>query len=67
MSETTKKFTQEEIDSLQEIQTEMDQIIIRFGQLSINREALNSQEVVLKEQLTKLKVKETNLAKTLSE
>ena len=67
MSETTKKFTQEEIDSLQEIQTEMDQIIIRFGKLSINREALNSQEVVLKEQLTKLKVKETNLAKTLSE
>ena len=67
MSETTKKFTQEAIDSLQEIQTEMDQIIIRFGQLSINREALNSQEVVLKEQLTKLKVKETNLAKTLSE
>ena len=45
----------------------MDQIIIRFGQLSINRESLNSQEVVLKEQLTKLKVKETNLAKTLSE
>ena len=67
MSETTKKFTEEEVNSLQEIQTEMDQIIIRFGQLSINREALNSQEVVLKEQLTKLKVKETNLAKTLSE
>ena len=51
MSETTKKFTQEEIDSLQEIQKEMDQIIIRFGQIAINREALDSQEVVLKEQL----------------
>ena len=67
MSETTKKFTEEEINSLQEIQTEMDQIIIRFGQISINREALNSQEVVLKEQLTQLKVKEQTLAQTLSD
>ena len=33
MSETTKKFTEEEINSLQEIQTEMDQIIIRFTQI----------------------------------
>ena len=53
MSETTKKFTQEEIDSLQEIQTEMDQIIIRFGQISINKEALNSQENQLKKLLQK--------------
>ena len=67
MTKESKQFTQEEVNLLQDIQKEMDQIIIKFGQLSINREALNSQEVVLKEQLTKLKVKETNLAKTLSE
>ena len=67
MTKKAKQFTQEEVNLLQDIQKEMDQIIIKFGQLSINREALNSQEVVLKEQLTKLKVKETNLAKTLSE
>ena len=68
MSENkSQKFTTEEVNSLQEIQTEMDQIIISFGQLSINREALNSQEVVLKEKLTQLKVKEQNLAQTLSD
>lgn len=63
----TQKFTEEEINLLQEIQTEMDQVIIKFGQISINREALNSQEILIKEQLTKLKVKEQNLAKTLSD
>jgi len=63
----SQKFTEEEVNSLQEIQKEMDQIIIRFGQIAINREALDSQEVILKEQLTQLKVKEQNLAKTLSD
>ena len=68
MSENkSQKFTTEEVNSLQEIQTEMDQIIISFGQISINREALNSQEVVLKEKLTQLKVKEQDLAQTLSD
>ena len=67
MTKESKQFTQEEVNSLQEIQKEMDQIIIRFGQISINKEALKSQEVVLREQLTQLKVKEQNLAKTLSD
>ena len=67
MTKESKQFTQEEVNPLQEIQKEMDQIIIRFGQISINKEALKSQEVVLREQLTQLKVKEQNLAKTLSD
>ena len=67
MTKESKQFTQEEVNSLQEIQKEMDQIIIKFGQISINKEALKSQEVVLREQLTQLKVKEQNLAKTLSD
>ena len=64
---STKKFTEEEITSLKEIQTEMDQIIIRFGQIAINKEALESQENQLKQTLSKLKVKEQNLAQTLSD
>ena len=67
MTKEAKQFTQEEVNLLQDIQKEMDQIIIRFGQISINKEALKSQEVVLREQLTQLKVKEQNLAKTLSD
>ena len=63
----SQKFTEEEVNSLQEILKTMDQIIIRFGQIAINREALDSQEKLLKEQLSELKVKEQNLAKTLSD
>mgnify|MGYP001352433772 CR=1 FL=1 len=62
-----KKFTTEEVTSLQKIQAEMDQIIIRFGQISINKEALESQETQLKQVLTQLKVKEQNLAQTLTD
>ena len=64
---SAQKFTEEEIASLKEIQTEMDQIIIRFGQISINKEALNSQENQLKKSLSQLKVKEQTLAQTLSD
>ena len=63
----TQKFTEEEINSLKEIQTEMDQIIIRFGQISINREALTTQENALKQQLIQLKTKEQTLANNLTE
>ena len=61
------KFTEAEIASLKEIQTEMDQTIVRFGQIAVNREALESQENLLKQSLSQLKVKEQNLAQSLSE
>ena len=61
------KFTEAEIASLKEIQTEMDQTIIRFGQIAVNREALESQENLLKQSLSQLKIKEQTLAQTLSD
>ena len=64
---TPQKFTEEEIKSLKEIQMEMDQIIIRFGQISINREALTSQEDQIKQQLIQLKSKEQTLAGNLTD
>jgi hypothetical protein len=63
----TQKFTKEEINSLKEIQTEMDQIIIRFGQIAINKEALTTQESALKQQLIQLKTKEQTLASNLTD
>tara|TARA_R110000823_G_scaffold221789_1_gene350233 strand:+ start:201 stop:467 length:267 start_codon:yes stop_codon:yes gene_type:complete len=63
---TPQKFTEEEINSLKEIQKEMDQIIIRFGQISINRESLTSQENQLKKQLNELKTKEQTIATNLT-
>ena len=62
-----KKFTTEEVTSLKEIQAEMDQIIIRFGQIAINRESLTSSENQLRQTLAQLKIKEKNLAESLTE
>tara|TARA_R110002074_G_scaffold392079_1_gene577331 strand:- start:818 stop:1072 length:255 start_codon:yes stop_codon:yes gene_type:complete len=62
-----KKFTTEEVTSLKEIQAEMDQIIIRFGQIAINRESLTSSENQLRQTLAQLKIKEKNIAESLTE
>ena len=62
----SKKFTTEEVTSLQKIQAEMDQIIIRFGQIAINRESLTSSENQLRQTLAQLKINEKNLAESLT-
>ena len=67
MTKKSVKFQDEEVKSLRDIQSEMDQVIIRFGQIAINREALSSQENQLRTQLSELKGKENTLAQSLTE
>jgi|TARA_R110000782_G_scaffold22201_3_gene59122 hypothetical protein len=67
MTTESKNFQEEEVNSLKAIQSEMDQVIIRFGQIAINREALSSQENQLRTQLSELKGKENTLAQSLTE
>jgi|TARA_R110002167_G_scaffold162934_1_gene359572 deoxyhypusine synthase len=67
MAKKSVKFQDEEVKSLKDIQLEMDQVIIRFGQIAINREALSSQENQLRTQLSELKGKENTLAQSLTE
>tara|TARA_R110000772_G_C13171118_1_gene427064 strand:+ start:304 stop:561 length:258 start_codon:yes stop_codon:yes gene_type:complete len=67
MAKKSLKFQDEEVKSLKDIQSEMDQVIIRFGQIAINREALSSQENQLRTQLSELKGKENTLAQSLTE
>ena len=67
MAKKSVKFQDEEVKSLRDIQSEMDQVIIRFGQIAINREALSSQENQLRTQLSELKGKENTLAQSLTE
>jgi hypothetical protein len=45
----------------------MDSLIIRFGQISINKQALNNQEEQSKSLLAQLKTKEAEVAKSLSD
>jgi hypothetical protein len=61
------KFTEEELSQLKDLQTQMDSLIIRFGQISINKQALNNQEEQSKSLLAQLKTKEAEVAKSLSD
>ena len=62
-----KKFTPEEVQELQTLQTQISQLTLSFGQLSLSKIKWGEQESFLKSQLKMLEEKEINLAKTLSD
>ena len=64
---TATKFTAEELNSLKEIQQEMNNITIQFGQISVQRNNLDIQEKQLYTNLNNLRTKETKIAKELSD
>ena len=63
----TKKFSPEELQKLQNLQTQTTNIVNAFGQLKISELRLDSQLNYLKDQLELLKNQESELAKSLSE
>lgn len=72
MSDTIMKFTKEELDSIQSLQQRYSQLTFNFGELYIEREAvqtrLNAIAIAfdkLKEELENVKNDERTLAKTL--
>lgn len=62
-----KKFTPEEVQELQDLQSQITQLTLSFGQLTLSRIKLEEQDAFLKSQLNILEEKETNLAKSLSD
>tara|TARA_R110000787_G_scaffold260349_1_gene365587 strand:- start:1326 stop:1640 length:315 start_codon:yes stop_codon:yes gene_type:complete len=60
------KFTEEEILSLNGIQKEMDQIILNMGQIGVQEISLELAKKTAKSHLENLKLKETEIAKSLS-
>jgi len=62
-----KKFTPQEIQELQDLQSQIAQLTHSFGQLTLSRIKLEEQDAFLKSQLKILEEKETNLAKSLSD
>ena len=62
-----KKFTPEEVQELQNLQSQITQLTLSFGQLSLSKIKLEEQDAFLKSQLNILEEKETNLAKSLSD
>ena len=61
------KFSEEELQSLQELQRTYQQITLALGQLSVSKYALVEREDSLKQALLDTKTKENELAKSLTE
>tara|TARA_R110000744_G_scaffold310787_1_gene418427 strand:- start:125 stop:418 length:294 start_codon:yes stop_codon:yes gene_type:complete len=61
------KFTEDELKSLQELQGTYHQITLAFGQLSLSKLGLDSQESSLKTALADTRTKENELAKLLND
>ena len=62
-----QSFTEKELKELRELRYEMDQIILQFGQVEINKIKLSEAESLLKKQLSDLEKKEKNVSKKLSD
>ena len=60
------KMDQEDLNTLQELQTQTDKLVYSLGQLYINKEKLQKTENALKTQLKEIETKEVDLGKQLS-
>ena len=67
MANKSIKFTEEEVQSLQNLQRTYQQITLAFGQLAVSKLALEERDANLKNALADTKNKENELAKSLTE
>ena len=63
---TPQKFSKEELNTLKNLQTEIDKLTINFGSLQIAKIKLKNQEALLTKQLRDLEQTETEKAKQLT-
>jgi hypothetical protein len=61
------KFTPEEIEKIQKLQSDSNSIMFQFGQLKVNQIKLEQQEKFLQEQLAQLEQQEKTIAKELTD
>jgi len=61
------KFTEEELKSLQDLQSNYQQITLTMGQISLSKIQLESREQSVLNTLSEVREKENELAKTLTE
>tara|TARA_R100001377_G_scaffold64138_1_gene39722 strand:+ start:275 stop:625 length:351 start_codon:yes stop_codon:yes gene_type:complete len=61
------KFTSEEIEKIQKLQSDSNSIMFQFGQLKVNQIKLEQQEKFLQEQLAQLEQQEKTIAKELTD
>jgi len=64
---STQKFTKEELNQLEDLQTEINRLTARFGSLQIAKIKLEKEDLLLKSQLDISTTKEIEIAKKLTE
>ena len=62
-----KKFTTEEITTLREFQSRMEQIISQLGRVHLSKIKLDEQETLIKDEIKKIENEEQELATKLSD
>ena len=60
-------FSQEELNEIRDLRTELNQITFQLGQIKINKIRIENTEILIKKDLTNLEEKESKLAKKLSD
>ena len=60
-------FSQEELNEIRDLRTELNQITFQLGQIKINKIRIENTEILIKKDLTNLEEKETKIAKKLSD
>ena len=60
-------FSQEELNEIRDLRTELNQITFQLGQININKIRIENTEILIKKDLTNLEEKESKLAKKLSD
>jgi hypothetical protein len=62
-----KQFEKTDLDTIRGLQSKLDEITIKLGQISIQKIQLENAESELKSEFFKTQAEETKLAKTLSD
>ena len=64
---TPQVFSENELNEVKTLRTELNQIVIQLGQTCVNKIKLEEQEIYLKTQLSNIEKNEIDLAKKLSD
>ena len=60
-------FSQEELNEIRDLRTELNQITFQLGQININKIRIENTEILIKKDLINLEEKESKIAKKLSD
>ena len=60
-------FSQEELNEIRDLRTELNQITFQLGQIKINKIRIENTETLIKKDLINLEEKESKIAKKLSD